>query len=196
MRQVRGAIIGAGFVFFLAGSAAAQEKGLEFNAFAGAYAPTRTEGLQGTLEAVRRGSLAYGGRVTFWGASALGFEATGVFSPARIRVTARSGNQFARSTGFLGGAAKLMFNLTPRSTGLGIALGAGPAAIHTFETVANPDASTTDVGGVGGLALRLNVGENVALRGDVEDWFYNGNFGRGGKLTHDFVLSAGLSIRF
>ena len=183
--------------FGLAGlhSAAAQTKGVELNGFFGIYGPTDKEGLQGTREALRRGSAAFGGRLTYWTGKAIGIELTGAFSPARIRVSSTAG-QFARSTAVALGSGKLMFNLTPGSKLVGIALGGGVAGVHTGKTVADPTASTTDLGGVGGLSLRLHIGDNVALRGDFEDYFYNGNFGRGAKFTQDLVASAGLSIKF
>ncbi len=183
--------------FGLAGlhSAAAQTKGVELNGFFGIYGPTDKNGLQGTREALRRGSAAFGGRLTYWTGKAIGIELTGAFSPARIRVSSNAG-QFARSTAVALGSGKLMFNLTPGSKLVGIALGGGVAGVHAAKTVADPTASTTDLGGVGGLSLRLHIGDNVALRGDFEDYFYNGNFGRGAKFTQDLVASAGLSIKF
>lgn len=199
MRRIETTIVRGLLVigFGLAGlrSAAAQTKGVELNGFAGIYGPTDKEGLQGTREALRRGSVAFGGRLTYWTGKALGIEFTGAFSPARVRVSSNAG-QFARSTAVALGSGKLMFNLTPGSKLFGIALGGGVAGVHTGKTVADPTASTTDIGGVGGLSLRLHVGENVALRGDFEDYFYNGNFGRGAKFTQDLVASAGLSIKF
>lgn len=176
-------------------SAAAQVKGVELNGFFGIYGPTDKEGLQGTRAALRRSSAAFGGRLTYWTGNSLGLELTGAFSPARILVSSTAG-QFARSTAVAIGSGKLMFNLTPGSKLLGFALGAGVAGIHTGKTVADPSASTTDVGGVAGASLRINLGENVALRGDVEDYLYNGNFGRGAKFTQDLVITAGLAIKF
>jgi hypothetical protein len=173
----------------------AQEKGVEVNAFGGWFAPTATEGLQGTRAALRRGSLAVGGRLTYWTGRALAVEFTGAFSPAKVRVTATTGS-FPRSTEVILGSGKLLFNLTPGSTALGIAIGAGPAIIRAKNTVVDPTQSTTDFGGVGGIAVRLGIGENVALRGDFEDYFYGGDFGRGSKFTQDLVLSGGLSFRF
>ncbi len=183
--------------FGLAGlrSAAAQTKGVELNGFFGIYGPTDKEGLEGTREALRRGSAAFGGRLTYWTGKALGLELTGAFSPARIRVTSAAG-QFARSTAVALGSGKLMFNLTPGSKLLGIALGGGVAGVHTGKTVADPTAAKTDLGGIGGVSLRLHLGDNFALRGDFEDYFYNGNFGRGAKFTQDLIASAGLSIKF
>ena len=191
---VRGALV-IGFWLGGASLARAQSKGVELNGFFGIYGPTAKEGLEGTREALRRGSAAFGGRLTYWTGKALGLEFTGAFSPARVRVTAGLG-QFARSTAVAMGSGKLMFSLTPGSKLIGIALGGGVAGIHTGKTVADPTKSATDIGGVGGVSLRINVGENVALRGDFEDYFYNGNFGRGAKFTQDLVLSGGLSIKF
>ncbi len=178
-----------------AGSASAQTRGVEFTGFGGLYAPTTTGGLEGTRAALRRGSLAFGGRVTYWTGKALGLEVTGAFSPARIRVSGAVG-QFPRSTAVALGSGKVIFNLTPGSKLIGIALGGGVAGVHAAKSVADRNSSQTDIGGVADVALRLHLGDNVALRADFEDYFYNGNFGRGAKFTQDLVVSAGLAVRF
>lgn len=177
------------------GVAAAQAKGVELNGFAGLYAPTDDQGLQGTKTAVRKGSLAFGGRLTYWTGKTVGVEFTGGFTPARLSVASNAGT-FPRSTHLTFGSAKLLFNLTPGSKLLGVAIGGGVAGLHSGKSLVDATKSKTDVGGVGGLAVRLHLGENVALRGDFEDYVYNGNFGLGSKFTQDLMVSGGLSIKF
>ncbi len=191
---VRGLLV-LGFGLVGSRPASAQAKGIEFSGFGGLYAPTATEGLEGTREALRRGSLAFGGRLTYWTGKALGLEFTGAFSPARIRVSGAVG-QFPRSTAVALGSGKVMLNLTPGSRLLGIALGGGIAGVHAAKSVADRSRSQTDIGGVADIALRLHLGDNVALRADFEDYFYNGNFGRGARFTQDLIVSAGLSLKF
>jgi len=176
-------------------SAAAQTKGIELNGFAGLYAPTPTDGQQDALQAVRRGSLAFGGRVTYWTGKTLGVEFTGAFSPARVKV-ATVGAAYAHSTRFLAGSGKLMFNLTPSSKLLGIAVGAGPAYIHIDKTVIDPTASTSKVGGVGGVSVRIRLADQLSLRGDAEDYLYSADFGKGSKTANDIWLTGGISIHF
>ncbi len=180
----------------MAAPAAAQNKGIELNGFAGLYAPMDENGLEGTREAVRRGSLAFGGRLGYWSGGLLGVEAVGAFSQARMRVTLNSGSQFARGTYFGAGGGKLMLNLTPKSTLLGLAIGGGPALVMFGKSVRDSDEKDSFMGGVAGATLRLNVGQNVALRGDVEDFLYSADFGLGKKLRHDLLLSGGISIQF
>ncbi|MGE0442701.1 MAG: hypothetical protein AB7L66_12205 [Gemmatimonadales bacterium] len=195
--RVAGIGLAAGLMAGAVGSAQAQSRGIEVNGFAGLYAPTKTDGLEGTREALRRGSLAFGGRLTYWTGASLGVEGVAMFSPARARITANSGSQFARSTKVLAVGGKVMLNLTPKSNLLGIALGAGPTMVRTTSPLApDRDAAKSEIGGVGGLALRIHLGENLALRGDAEDYFYSTDLGFGKKLTHDVVLSGGLSIHF
>lgn len=175
-------------------SAAAQAKGLELNLFGGGYIPTNNDGLQDALrDAERRGSLLYGGRVTIWG-RVVGLEFTGGFSPARVSVESQRG-RFPRSTDVAFGTGKVMLNLTPGSKLIGLAVGAGAAYLRTGSLVRDPDLSESDLGGVVGGSVRISLGENVALRGDLEDLFYGGDFGRGSKFTHDLLLSAGLAIK-
>ncbi|MHB1329293.1 MAG: porin family protein [Gemmatimonadales bacterium] len=176
--------------------AAAQKKGIELNGFAGLYAPLEENAREGTREAVRRGSLAFGGRLGYWTGGLVGVEAVGAFSQARMRVTLNSGSQFARGTYFGAAGGKLMLNLTPKSSLLGLAVGGGPALIMFGKSVTAADEKDSFGGGVAGVTLRLNVGENVALRGDAEDFFYSADFGLGKKLRHDILLSGGISIQF
>jgi hypothetical protein len=179
-----------------AGSASAQSKGIELNGFAGMYAPKDTKGLQeGDRDAKRKASIAFGGRLTYWTGTALGVEFTGGFSPARVSVVSARGT-FPRSTQLAFGSAKLLYNLTGKSKTLGVALGGGLAGLHAGKTVVDPAKSTTNMGGVGGLAIRLHLGENVALRGDGEVYLYSGDYGFGKKFTQDLMLSGGLSISF
>jgi len=57
-------------------------------------------------------------------------------------------------------------------------------------------AGSTDFGGTAGVGFRFALGEsgNTALRLDVEDYFYNGDFGGGDEFQNDLVASVGLSI--
>lgn len=196
MRTWLGAALVASLVVAGSTGLSAQAKGLEINGFAGTYTPTTKDGRQGNLVAERRGSLAYGGRLSYWSGGLLGFEATGAFSPARVRVTGTGGSRVARSTKVLMGGGKLMFNLTPSTSRLGFAVGGGPAYIRTKSSVMVAGARSTAVGALGGIALRLNLGENVALRGDLEDYLYKDDFGLGKVTTHDLLLSGGLSLHF
>lgn len=199
MRSIRtwvGAALLAGLGLGVSTSAVAQAKGLELNGFAGTFVPTEKDGLQGTRVAERRPSLAYGGRLTVWSGGLLGFEATGAFSPARVLVTGNGGSRVARSTKVLMGGAKLMLNLTPATSRIGFAIGAGPAYVRAKSTVAVAGVSQSEVGALGGIALRFNLGDNVALRGDLEDYFYKSDFGRGNTSTHDLLLTGGLSLHF
>ena len=164
--------------------------------FAGGYFPTDKHGIELlTRAATRRGSVAFGGRVTFWTSKAVGLEVTGGFSPARISRTTLAG-RFPRSTNVAFGSGKVMLNLMPKTTGLTFLIGGGVGGVHAAKSVIDPAQSETKIGGVGGVAFRLPFGENVALRGDLEDYLYNGNYGTGRKFTQDLVLSGGLSITF
>ncbi len=172
-----------------------QTKGLELNLHGGYYVPTNNEGIERAIrEAKRRGSLLYGGRLTFWTSKTLGVELSGGYSEAKVLVTSGAGS-FPRGTDLLFGTGKLMFNLTPGSRLLGVALGGGVSYLRNDKLVTDPAKSGSEVGGVGGLSVRLHVGENVALRGDLEDLFYGGDFGKGNKFTQDVLLSVGLAIK-
>ncbi|MBM4188353.1 MAG: hypothetical protein FJ206_13715 [Gemmatimonadetes bacterium] len=175
--------------------ASAQTKGLELNLNGGLYVPTNDDGLQDAVrDATRRGSLLYGGRLTVWTGRALGVEFSGGYSPARVSVQSARG-RFPRNTDLVYGSAKLMLNLTPGSKLIGLAIGGGAAYQRTGSLVRDADLAESEFGGVAGASLRISLGENVALRGDLEDLFYGGDFGLGNKFTHDLLLTAGLAIK-
>ena len=197
MRLLTGSALCVGALVLLAmpSQASAQGKKVELGAFAGLYLPTDDEGLQtGTRDASRRGSVAYGGRLTYWTSKSLAVEVTGGYSPARATVQAVLG-RFPRSTDLWFGSGKLMWNVTPNRSGLGIVLGGGAALLHVGHTVADPNESTTDIGGIASAGLRLPI-RGLILRGDADAYLYGGDFGRGNKFTQDLVFSGGVSIPF
>lgn len=196
-RSTRGLLALAVAVLALPAAAHAQLPKVELTLFAGWLVPIEDEGLQDAVrDAARRGSLAGGGRLTFWTSPSLGVELAGAFSPADVRQASITGSTFKRSSDLFLGSGKLALNLTPGSRGLSLLVNGGVAGLRYGKTVADPDESKTHVGGVVGVALRLPVGTNVALRGDVEDFIYSADFGLGKKTVQDLVLSAGISIGF
>ena len=58
------------------------------------------------------------------------------------------------------------------------------------------DQSSTDFGGNVGVGFRFGLGEsgNSAIRLDLEDYLYNGDFGGGDDFQNDLVASLGFSI--
>ncbi|MEO8451377.1 MAG: hypothetical protein ABI647_16405 [Gemmatimonadota bacterium] len=168
---------------------------VQLTGFVGLYAPIDTKGIELLdRDAHRRGDFAYGGRLTVWASKSFGIEALGGFSRARITRTTNAG-RLPRSTNVGFGAGKLMLNLTPKRK-YSFVIGGGVSGLHIAKTVIDPNQSETKFGGIGGIGLRLPFGENVALRGDIEDFIYHADFGRGAKLTNDLLLSGGLSISF
>jgi hypothetical protein len=174
------------------GTAAAQA-GVDLTPWAGAYIPTRNS--IGDLDEAafdRDISVMGGARLTFWGTGILGFEATGGYSPARVggeTINERNTNLFAAS-------GRLLLALSPVTNPVGVYIGAGPALLTRGRSVFNEDRSRTDFGGTAGLGFRFALGETgrTALRLDIEDYFYDGDFGGGDEFQNDIVASLGLSI--
>ncbi|MFN0178454.1 MAG: hypothetical protein ACKVZ0_06605 [Gemmatimonadales bacterium] len=195
MRRTIGWVAAGLMTVLAAAPVGAQTKGLELNLFGGLYLPTDKDGLQEAVrDASRRGSAVYGGRLTVWTTRSLGLEFTGAYSPARVSVQSARG-RFPRSTDLVYGTGKVMLNLTPGSKFIGLGIGGGAAYLRTGSLVRDPDLSESAFGGVAGATVRISVGENVSLRGDLEDLFYSGDFGLGSKFTHDIQLTAGLAIK-
>lgn len=172
------------------GTAQAQG-GVNLVPWAGAYIPTRNSigDLDNALE--RDVSVIGGARLTFWGTGMLGFEATGGYAPAKI-----GDETINESTNLFAASGRLLLALSPVTNRVGFYIGAGPALITRGGNVLNEDRSSTDFGGTAGIGLRFALGESgrSAIRLDVEDYFYDGDFGGGNEFQNDIVASLGLSI--
>ncbi|CAN5757395.1 hypothetical protein BH24GEM1_BH24GEM1_12260 [soil metagenome] len=172
------------------GTAQAQG-GVNLVPWAGAYIPTRNSigDLDNALE--RDVSVIGGARLTFWGTGMLGFEATGGYAPAKI-----GDETINESTNLFAASGRLLLALSPVTNRVGFYIGAGPALITRGGNVLNEDRSSTDFGGTAGIGLRFALGESgrSAIRLDLEDYFYDGDFGGGNEFQNDIVASLGLSI--
>jgi hypothetical protein len=182
----------AGIAAAVPGTAQAQG-GVSLVPWAGAYIPTRNS-VEDLDEAAfdRDISVMGGARLTFWGTGILGFEATGGYSPARVggeTINERNTNLFAAS-------GRVLLALSPVTNPVGFYIGAGPALLVRGRSVFNEDRSRTDFGGTAGLGFRFALGETgrSAIRLDIEDYFYNGDFGGGDEFQNDIVASLGLEI--
>jgi Outer membrane protein beta-barrel domain len=181
----------AGLAAAMPGTAQAQG-GVSLVPWAGAYIPTRNSigDLDDALD--RDISVIGGARLTFWGTGILGFEATGGYSPAKIgdeTLNERNSNLFAAS-------GRLLLALSPVTNPVGFYIGAGPALLTRGRNVLDEDRSRTDFGGTAGLGFRFALGETgrSAIRLDLEDYFYDGDFGGGDEFQNDIVASLGLEI--
>ena len=167
--------------------------GVNLVPWAGAYIPTKNEisDLDNALS--RDVSVIGGARLTFWGTGMLGFEATGGYAPAKI---ANETINETRNTNLLVASGRLLLALSPVTNPVGFYIGAGPALLTRGHDTFDSDQSHTDFGGTAGAGLRFALGETgrTALRLDVEDYFYNGDFGGGDEFQNDVIASLGLEI--
>jgi Outer membrane protein beta-barrel domain len=182
----------AGLAVTVPATAVAQG-GVNLVPWAGAYIPTRNEISDIDNALSRDVSVIGGARLTFWGTGMLGFEATGGYAPAKI---ADETINETRNTNLLVASGRLLLALSPVTNPVGFYIGAGPALLTRGRDTFDSDQSNTDFGGTAGLGLRfaLNESGRTALRLDVEDYFYNGDFGGGDEFQNDLVTSLGLEI--
>jgi Outer membrane protein beta-barrel domain len=172
---------------------AAAQGGVDISPWAGVYIPTRNEFSDLDEAAFERDISVIGGaRLTFWGTGRFGFEATGGYAPAKI-----SGETInEKNTDLLVANARLLFALSPITNNVGFYLAAGPALLTRGSDPFDDDRSRTDFGVNWGIGTRFALGETgrTALRLDLEDYMYNGDFGGGDDFQNDLVASLGLSI--
>lgn len=193
LRRMMPALLTAATIAVAAPGSAAAQAGVDLTPWAGAYIPTRNEFSDLDEAAFERDISVIGGaRLTFWGTGILGFEATGGYSPAKVggeTINERNTNLFAAS-------GRLLLAISPITNPVGFYIGAGPALLTRGSSVFDEDRSRTDFGGTAGIGLRFALGESgrTALRLDVEDYFYNGDFGGEDEFQNDIVASLGLSI--
>lgn len=182
----------AAAALYTAVPATAHAQGVNLVPWAGVYIPTRNS-FSDLDNALRRDVSVIGGaRLTFWGSGRLGFEATGGYAPARI-----SGETINETnTNLLVASARLLLALSPATNRVGFYVAGGPALLTRGRNAFDNDASRTDFGATVGAGFRFALGEsgNTAIRLDLEDYLYNGDFGGGNDFQNDLVASLGLSI--
>jgi outer membrane protein with beta-barrel domain len=172
--------------------AAQAQGGVSLAPWAGVYIPTRNSvgDLDNALS--RDVSVIGGARLTFWGTGVLGFEATGGYAPAKI-----SGETLNETnTNLFVASARLLLALSPVTNRVGFYIAGGPALLTRGRNTFDDDKSRTDFGANVGAGLRFGLGErnNSAIRLDVEDYLYNGDFGGGDDFQNDLVASLGVEI--
>jgi len=173
--------------------AKAVAQGVDLVPWVGAYIPTRNSVSDVLNNALNRDvSVVGGARLTFWGSGHLGLEAVGGYAPAKI-----SGETITETnTNMLIAAGRLMLALSPADSRVGFYLAGGPALITRGKNPFDNNKSSTDFGANVGAGFRFGLGQSnaTALRLDLEDYMYNGDFGGGNKFQHDLVASLGLAI--
>lgn len=190
----RGAgVIGVAMLATVITTPAAAQGGVNIAPWAGVYIPTRNSFSDLANAAFKRDVSVIGGaRLTFWGTGMLGLEATGGYAPARIK--GETINE--TNTNLALANVRLLLALSPVTNRVGFYVGAGPAFIARGKNPLDNNKSTTDIGGTAGAGFRFALGESgrSAIRVDLEDYLYNGDFGGGDKFQNDLVASLGLSI--
>jgi Outer membrane protein beta-barrel domain len=191
LTKVAGILSATALLIAAPGKAVAQG-GVDLVPWAGAYIPTKNSisDLDNALS--RDVSVIGGARLTFWGSGHLGFEAVGGYAPAKI--SGETVNE--TNTNLLVASGRLMFALSPTTNRVGFYIAGGPALLTRGRNTFDDDKSHTDFGANVGAGFRFGLGQsnNAAIRLDLEDYMYNGDFGGGDEFQHDLVTSLGLAI--
>jgi hypothetical protein len=186
------AILAAAAFSAVVPATATAQSGVDLVPWAGAYIPTRNSVSDLDNALTRDVSVIGGARLTFWGSGHLGFEAVGGYAPAKIG--GETINEV--NTNLLVAAARLMLALSPTTNRVGFYIAGGPALLTRGRNTFDDDKSHTDFGANAGIGFRFGLGEsnNAAVRLDLEDYLYNGDFGGGNDFQNDLVASLGLAI--
>jgi hypothetical protein len=191
LAKVPAILAAAALTAFVPGRAQAQG-GVNLVPWAGVYIPTRNSVSDLDNALSRDVSVIGGARLTFWGTGNLGLEATGGYAPAKISgETINETNQ-----NLLVASARLLLALSPVTNRVGFYIGAGPALLTRGKNPFDNNKSSTDFGATAGAGFRFGLGQSnaAAVRLDLEDLLYNGDFGGGDAFQNDLVASLGLSI--
>jgi hypothetical protein len=193
LRRMLPALLTAAGLAAVVPDKAEAQSGVSLVPWAGAYIPTKNEISDIDNALSRDVSVIGGARLTFWGTGNLGFEATGGYAPAKI---ADETINETRNTNLLVASGRLLLALSPVTNPVGFYIGAGPALLTRGRDTFDSDQSNTDFGGTAGLGFRfaLNESGRTALRLDLEDYFYDGDFGGGDEFQNDIIASLGLEI--
>jgi hypothetical protein len=177
---------------FAAVPAKAVAQGVDLVPWAGAYIPTKNSVSDLDNALSRDVSVIGGARLTFWGSGHLGFEAVGGYAPAKI--SDETINE--TNTNLLVASARLMLALSPATNRVGFYIAGGPALLTRGRNTFDDDKSSTDFGANVGVGFRFGLGQSnsSAIRLDLEDYMYNGDFGGGNDFQNDLVASLGIAI--
>jgi hypothetical protein len=162
--------------------------------FSGGYfQPSGARGQLGSVLLNRKGSWEAGAHFAAYARNGrLGAEVSAGYSPERVRL---GGDGFgSRRTHLSFGTAKLLAGRSPRKPGVSLMAGAGIAVLHRQKSIPDNEVGSTDLGGVASVFVRIPIDDQVGLRLDGEDLISRVDWGSGGKLRNDFVLTAGLGI--
>ena len=152
-------------------------------------------------------SAAFGGRISYWLSRTVGLEAVGMFTPARIELSAQDTTGFALAASAKGTVliASARFLYRPARTNLHFIVGAGMVRRggDTWKFAHDSvGTKTTSPAGVIGIAVRAAVTPKFALLISAEDHLYSfdpmlgpgGNESNGSKLQSDLLISIGVPI--
>ncbi len=164
---------------------------VELTFAAGYFQPTGPGGQLGAVPLTRKGSWEGGvhfgayARSGSWGA-----EVSAGYAPERVSL----GGIGSRRTHLTFGTLRALFGRSPRKPGISIMAGAGLSLHHRQSDITNADSSSSHFGGAGSLLIRIPLDDQVGLRLDAQNLVYKADWGGGGKLRNDLVLSVGLGI--
>lgn len=157
------------------------------------------------FEASQDVSAALGVRLGLGLPGPLGVEGAFLYAPSDAELEASSGESTSEDAYVWAGSGRLVIELGLPAVPVGFHLNGGVAVIgrggDAFEDVSEGE---TDIGGVVGIGVKLDLPGRFSLRGDIEDYLYSAQLTVAdgadeteleSRFQSDLVISVGLGIR-
>lgn len=220
MRKTLLSVLASFLVLAFTQPAAAQDKTVEFTPFAGVYLSTAdlisesgtVEGVDFDASLKQKTALAFGGRITGWFTDMVGVEGDFAYALSDVEISAAAGGTTAdvdANANVWAGSGALVLAFPAGEMAEFRAKGGLAVIGHTSSDDPDLDDTalwdgvdgTTDLGGVLGIGILLNVSDNIGVRIDAQDLLYSAKFSdeetgeeTDSEFQNDLLFSAGLSI--
>lgn len=140
--------------------------------------------------------LSLGGRVGLWFSNRLGVQVTGTYVPSDLRYSF-TGGETTEDANLWFGSGRVSVAVIPVTSPVYMVLSGGVSVVGRSGTAYDGVEDKSDVGGVAGATLGLNLGP-ISLFVNADDNVYKASFSGGtaveSKTQHDVTLSFGLGV--
>lgn len=162
----------------------------------GIYIPTEdylgagASGATGKLEA----GVSFGGRLGLWFGNRIGLEASGNYVPTTFALTSASSQVTKQDAKLFNGAGQLVIFLLPRTSLVTAFVDGGVGVVSHGGVAFTSQAKTTNVSGVVGAGIGLNLG-GFQLTAGADLYAYKADYAVGTQVSSS-LTQRDLQVRF